>query len=771
MGAHFTFERVDNELAAAAAAWTPARVFDAHAHLYRIEDLHADADAFFHLGPDPAGFSAWNAAMARHLPAANERAGLFFPFPTPQCDREAANHWILEETAQSPESRCLLLASPKNAPETLEDLLAGSQAAGLKPYHVYADGPDTFGAALAGFAPEWMWELADAQGLVLMLHLVRAQALADPDNQRALRALCERYPNAKPVLAHAARSFHGPHARAGLEALAGLNNLWFDASAICEPLPLVAILRTFGPRRLLYGSDFPVSQLRGRPVTLGDGFRWLHPESIAEDDSPPFAMALCGQESLRALGEAAWLFGLDSTDLEDICWNNAQRLLGRRIEEDNLTQARYEAAKRIIPGGVQLLSKRPEQMAPGQWPAYFREARGCEVWDLDGRRFIDMTTNGIGACLLGCRDAHVTAAVQRRVALGSMSTLNPPEEVVLAERLFALHPWARQARFARTGGEIAAAAVRIARATTGRSRIAICGYHGWHDWYLAANLGEEDALDGHLLPGLEPDGVPRELRGTALTFAYNDRTAFEALVAQHGGSLAAVVMEPCRYHDPEPGFLEAVREATRRAGVLLILDEITIGWRLFHGGAHLRLGIEPDLAFFAKALGNGHPIAAVIGTEAAMEGAHHSFISSTYWTESVGPVAALATLDRFAEVDVPAHVAQIGRLMQQAWTEAAQRHGLPVLVDDGHPCLAHFRFDHPEANALRTLYTQLMLERGYLAGTSIYPTLAHSPAIVERHAEAIDAVFGELAQAIGAADMHARLKGPEAHSGFRRLVG
>jgi len=434
------------------------------------------------------------------------------------------------------------------------------------------------------------------------------------------------------------------------------------------------------------------------------------------------------------------------------------------------TQALYERAKKRIPGGTQLLSKRPEMYAPGQWPAYYREARGCEVWDLDGRRYYDMTTASLGACLLGYRDPDVTEAVQRRIERGSISTLNCPEEVELADLLCEIHPWADHVRFARSGGEAAAVAVRIARATTDRSVLAVCGYHGWHDWYLAVNLGDNDALRGHLLPGLDPVGVPRELRGTAFAFPFNDRGAFQDILDAHGDRLAAVVMEPCRSHPPEPGFLEFVRDGARRCGALLVFDEISIGWRLCLGGAHLALGVDPDVAVFAKAMGNGHPIAAVIGTGAAMEGAHASFISSTYWTEGVGPTAALATIRKLRERDVPARVAQIGAMVASLWREHGKKHGLPIEVGDGYPCLAHFQFDHPLADALRTLYTQLMLDRGYLASPSIYPTLAHTEEVAASYGEAIDAVFAELSKAIATDSVLGRLRGPVAHTGFQRLL-
>jgi glutamate-1-semialdehyde 2,1-aminomutase len=436
----------------------------------------------------------------------------------------------------------------------------------------------------------------------------------------------------------------------------------------------------------------------------------------------------------------------------------------------NVTQDLYRHAKQRIPGGTQLLSKRPEMFAPNQWPAYFREARGCEVWDLDDRHYYDLSTNGLGSCLLGFRDTDVTRAVERRLHLGSMCSLNPPEEVALADELCKIHPWAEQVRFARTGGEAMAMAVRIARATTKRSRVAICGYHGWQDWYLAANLGDNNNLTGHLLPGLDPAGVPVELRGTTIPFRYNARDELQNIFNTVGDQLAAVVMEPCRNVAPEPGFMEFVRDSAHQCGALMIIDEITMGWRLHFGGAHLKFGIEPDIAVFAKALGNGHPMAAVIGTQAAMAGAHHSFISSTYWTEGIGPAAALATIEKMRSIDVPAHVAKVGNRVLKRWRESGSRFALPVVVGDGFPCLAHFHFEHEQGGELGTLYTQLMLERGFLAGGSIYPTFAHTDEVVALYEKAIDEVFQQIAEALQAGRVRELLKGPVAHKGFKRLT-
>ncbi|NOZ21934.1 MAG: aminotransferase class III-fold pyridoxal phosphate-dependent enzyme [Planctomycetes bacterium] len=749
----------------------PKQIYDSHAHIYRQADLNL-SEPFSMLSEIPeVTLTLWRERVGTHIGANRLVGGLFFPHPTPHCDVAGANEWLVRQLEANPKSRGLILITPQCDPGHVADVLQYGQVVGFKPYHFFSSEEDTFEASIETFLPEWAWRMADDRRLIITLHMVKHLALADEANQEYIRSHCKEYPNATLILAHAARGFCPRNMREGIAALEGLDNVWFDTSAVCEAAPLLSVLHGFGPRKLLWGSDFPVCEIVGKCVSAGDSFIWLDEKSVNWDTlETPCTPTKVGLESLLALKHAADDFGLNEDDIQDIFCRNANRLLEFDPFEKDLTHSLYVQAKTHIPGGTQLLSKRPEMMAPNQWPAYFREARGCETWDLDGRRYIDMSTNGIGACLLGFRDPDVTRAVQRRINLGSMSTLNPPEEVALAAKLCALHPWAACARFARTGGEIGAVAVRIARATTKRSLVAVCGYHGWHDWYLAANLGKTDALDGHLLPGLDPGGVPRQLAGTTLTFRYNDFDAFTNLMKQHGHRLAAVVMEPLRRDPPEPGFLERVQEETHKRGALLIVDEITIGWRLALGGAHLVYDLEPDLAIFAKALGNGHPIAAVIGTKEAMEGAHTSFISSTYWTESVGPVAALATIEKMERIDVPAHVKHVGEKVLGFWKQYAEKHGLAITTDEARPCLAHFHFDHDLSEELRTLYTQLMLERGFLAGAGLYATLAHTDEIVNQYGAAIDDVFSAIARLLPTGKVREHLNGPVAHCGFRRLV-
>jgi glutamate-1-semialdehyde 2,1-aminomutase len=429
-------------------------------------------------------------------------------------------------------------------------------------------------------------------------------------------------------------------------------------------------------------------------------------------------------------------------------------------------QKLWKRAKRVIPGGNMLLSKRAEMFLPEQWPAYFSKAQGCRIWDLDGREYIDMSFMGIGTNTLGYGHPEVDEAVRQTIAAGNMSTLNCPEEVYLAERLVEIHPWAHMVRFARSGGEANAIAIRIARAASGRDKVAICGYHGWHDWYLAANLGDEQNLAGHLLPGLEPSGVPRELRGSVLPFRYNNFAELQALVRDH--DVGVIKMEVSRNMGPDPGFLQSVRQLASDKGIVLIFDECTSGFRQTFGGLHPLYGVEPDMAMFGKALGNGYAITAAIGKREVMEAAQRSFISSTFWTERIGPTAALKTLEVMQRVRSWEQITATGRNIGERWQELARKHGLKIAVT-GLPALIGFSFEGPRALAYKTLITQEMLAKGYLAGTSVYVCTEHSPQVVADYFAALDPVFALIKECEEGRDVMSLLHGPVCHSGFKRL--
>lgn len=428
-----------------------------------------------------------------------------------------------------------------------------------------------------------------------------------------------------------------------------------------------------------------------------------------------------------------------------------------------------ERAKKRIPGMTQLLSKRPDMFAPGVWPGYYSKAKGAEVWDLDGNRYIDMSIAGIGANILGYADPDVDAAVHAAIDAGTSSSLNCPEEVELADLLCEIHPWAEKVRFARTGGESMTIAVRIARAYTGKDKIAFCGYHGWHDWYLAANLGTENALGEHLLPGLSSTGVPTGLTGTAFPFRYNHLEELEVIVQQHKDDLAAIVMEPIRNEKPLPGFLEGVRALADETGSVLIIDEISSGFRLNTGGAHLLFNVIPDIAVFSKAFGNGYPIAAIIGKGDIMDSAQNTFISSTMWTERIGPTAALATIRKHRSVDAGRHLMVIGKQVQEGWTLLTKKNGLNILIG-GIPPLSHFSFEYDDALTMKALFVQLMLDRGFLSSNLFYAMYAHQNEHVEKYLQAVDDVFAEISEAHQAGNLEKQLKGRPASEGFKRLT-
>lgn len=429
-------------------------------------------------------------------------------------------------------------------------------------------------------------------------------------------------------------------------------------------------------------------------------------------------------------------------------------------------QKLWKRAKQVIPGGNMLLSKRAEMFLPDQWPAYFSKAKGCKVWDLDGNEYIDMSIMGIGTNILGYGHPDVDAAVHRTVDMGNMSTFNCPEEVYLAEKLIELHPWADMARLARSGGEANAIAIRIARAASGKDKVAICGYHGWHDWYLSANLGDDKSLDGHLLPGLEPNGVPRNLKGTVFPFNYNNYGELEELVNTH--DIGVIKMEVVRNKGPEDNFLHRVRKLATDRGIVLIFDECTSGFRETFGGLHKKYGVEPDMAMFGKALGNGYGITATIGKRAVMEAAQTTFISSTFWTERIGPTAALATLKVMERIRSWETITQTGLNIRQGWQQLADTHALKI-EHWGLPALTGFAFKSPNALAYKTLITQEMLAKGYLAGNSVYVCIDHTAEVVSEFFAALDPIFAMVKECEEGRDVMSLLEGPICHGGFKRL--
>ena len=429
-------------------------------------------------------------------------------------------------------------------------------------------------------------------------------------------------------------------------------------------------------------------------------------------------------------------------------------------------QLLYKRAKQLIPGGNMLLSKRPEMFLPEQWPSYFSKSKGCTIWDLDGNEYLDLSIMGIGTNILGYGHEEVDEAVLRTIKSGNMSTLNCPEEVELAEKLVSMHPWADMVRQARTGGEANAIAIRIARAFSGKDKVAICGYHGWHDWYLSANLGDDEKLSGHLLPGLDPKGVPKVLKETTIPFRYNHLEDLLEIINNH--KIGVIKMEVSRSEPPEKGFLEQVREVATKNNIILIFDECTSGFRQTFGGLHKYYGVDPDMAIFGKALGNGYAITAVIGKREIMEVAQDTFISSTFWTERIGPAAALKTLEIMEKEKSWDTITDTGNRIARNWLKLAKKHGLIIEIS-GLPALINFSIRSPDWLKYKTLITQEMLKRGYLAGNSIYVSTSHTDDIVSNYFGEMDSIFALIGECEDSRSIDDLLDGPVCHAGFKRL--
>jgi glutamate-1-semialdehyde 2,1-aminomutase len=430
-------------------------------------------------------------------------------------------------------------------------------------------------------------------------------------------------------------------------------------------------------------------------------------------------------------------------------------------------QELYKKAKTLIPGGTMLLSKRPEMFLPDQWPSYFTRSKGCKVWDLDGNELIDMCIMGIGTNTLGYGNDEVDSAVLETVKLGNMSTLNCPEEVYLAEKLIEINPWADMVRFARSGGEANSIAIRIARAASGKDKVAICGYHGWHDWYLSANHNGGDGLSGHLIPGLSPLGVPKNLKETVYPFHYNNFEELESIVENN--DIGVIKMEVVRNFGPEDNFLQKVRDLATRKNIVLIFDECTSGFRETYGGIYKKFGVEPDMAMYGKTIGNGYALTAVVGRRSIMEAAQSTFISSTFWTERIGPTAALATLKVMEKVKSWEIISNIGEKMQQGWQKLSDLNGLSITIA-GIPSLSTYSFNSSKSLEYKTFVAQAMLEKGYLASTNFYASTAHNEENLNLYFEALNDVYEIIADCEkGNRKIEDLLKGPVCHAGFKRL--
>ena len=326
----------------------------------------------------------------------------------------------------------------------------------------------------------------------------------------------------------------------------------------------------------------------------------------------------------------------------------------------------YNYAKKIIPGGTTLFSKRSELHLPNKWPAYFTKANKINVWDLKGDKYLDMFF-AVGTTILGYNNDEINKSVLKNISKGNLTTLNCPEEVFLAKQIVQHHPWSAMAKFTRGGGEANALAIRIARSNTKKKNIAFCGYHGWHDWYLSANLGSKKNLDQHLMPGLNYEGIPENLKNTSFPFPYNDFEYLLKLIKKK--NIGIIKMEVMRNLEPQDNYLQKIRKICNEKKIILIFDECTSGYRENMGGIHLKYKVNPDMAIFGKALGSGFAINAIIGKRNIMKKAENTFISSTFWGERVGYTAALSSIKEFKRLKIFNKIESNGKFIKSIWLD------------------------------------------------------------------------------------------------------
>ena len=435
------------------------------------------------------------------------------------------------------------------------------------------------------------------------------------------------------------------------------------------------------------------------------------------------------------------------------------------------SQELYKRAGELIPGWTQLISRRADQFARGVSPIYAQRAKGSHFIDVDENEYIDWV-NAVGAIILGHADEVVDSAVKEQIDRGSLYTLNSPLEIELAEELCKTIPSAQMVRYTKGGGEACSVAARIARGTTGRDKILICGYHGWHDWYQAANYGVDPESGEYPFAGIEPTGVPRALAGSVIPFTYGDLAMLETLLKEHSGEVAAIMMEPARSELPPAGYLEGVQALAQEHGVILIFDEVSCGWRQAIGGIQSIVGVTPDMTVVAKAMSNGYPMGAVVGSGAVMEPAARMFISSSYWSDNIGLVASLTTIRELKRRDSETRLHETGEKLRAALNAAIAESGLSGTCA-GLSANPYVALDLPadvDSRKVSTLFVQEMARRGVHTYMSFKATLAHTDADIAHTASAAADAFKTIKMGLDRDKLDTLLVADVKKEPFRRQV-
>ncbi len=425
---------------------------------------------------------------------------------------------------------------------------------------------------------------------------------------------------------------------------------------------------------------------------------------------------------------------------------------------------RWEKAVKIIPGGNMLYSKRAEAFLPEFWPTYFSKTKDVFVWDLDGNKYTDMIF-AVGTNVLGYNNLTLEKDIIRAVKKGNMSTLNCYEEVQLTQELLKIDKWAGMVKYARTGAEANSIAIRIAKSfQKSKPNIAACGYHGWHDWYLSSNLSNRNNLNYHLLKNVKTAGVNSKLKNTTFLFRYNDIERLEYLLKKK--KIGIIKMEVERTIKPDIKFLKKVRNLANKYNAVLIFDECTSGFRETLGGVFHKYKIFPDIVTYGKAIGNGHAITAVVARKKFLRAAEDTFVSSTFWSERIGFVAALSTINMMKSKKIFRLIKKIGKDIKYRWLEIAQKNNIEIEIF-GKDSIPQFKFKNSN-QIYKTYFTQEMLKKNFLASNSVYVSIAHKKNVLNRYFKIFDKIFKNISTN-DLKKIKSSIKGEIAHTEINRL--
>ncbi len=412
-------------------------------------------------------------------------------------------------------------------------------------------------------------------------------------------------------------------------------------------------------------------------------------------------------------------------------------------EDLNKGQALWNKAQKKILNGNMLLSKNPDYILPGYWPTYYEKANGINVKGIDKKNYKDLYMMSVGTNLLGYSNKSINNKVIRSIKNSNMSSLNCHEEVEVAELLLKMHSWASKVKFAKTGGEANTIAIRLARCSSNYDNIAFCGYHGWHDWYLSSNLNTKNNLDFHLLPNLETKGIPKFLKNSVFPFKYGENINFKNFFRKN--KIGIVITELSRQKKINIKFLKKLLFEAKKSGVIVIFDECTSGFREYFGGIHLKYNLKPDLVTYGKAIGNGYPITAILGSAKVMNNATSTFISSTFWTERTGFVAALETLKIMKKYKTHNYIIKLGKYIKSQWKKIAKNNSILIEID-GLDALPRFTLKKFDMKIIKTYLSQEMLKQNILASNIIYLSTSHKKRHFKKYFKVLDKIFFDLSK-------------------------